>query len=118
MVRPEPIATILPRTLQMIANARSVRSMTTNDYRIAQLVAGIIEDTELTAPADAPETWNVKEAAKSYVQRVLDNGWTSSFDDTPVWELVRLLGGDPAYDPFEMHAKIAALIDEIDLFND
>lgn len=100
--------------------ARSVSGMTTtDDYRVAQLVAGIIEDTELTAPADAPETWNVKEATKLYVQATLDNGYLSSSDDTPVWDLVAELGHDRNdMDSLAVYHQIAALIDENDFFND
>lgn len=102
--------------LQREASSDSVTVMTTNeerDYRIAQLVAGIIEDTYETSSMANP-----KSLAKAYVQNTLDNGWISDHDDCPVWELVELLGYDPRnYDPFVVMAEIGPMIDECDLFN-
>lgn len=104
--------------LKREASSDSVSVMTTNenDFRIAQLVVGIIEDS--ADDANVLET-NAKDAAKVYVQAVLDNGWISSMDDTPVWELVDLLGYDPRnYDPFVVMAQVGPMIDECELFND
>lgn len=91
--------------------------MTTNDdsdYRIIQLTAGLIEDAaEMTSIAQ-PQS-----IAKAYVHGVLDNGWISSSDDSPVWELVELLGYDRnAMDALAVYHHIARLIDECDYFND
>lgn len=97
--------------------ARRVSPMTTNpdtEYRIIQLVAGIIEDSyEKSSIADP------KSLAKAYVRNVLDNGWISSMDDTPVWELIELLGYDrDDMDNLAVYHRIAELIEENDFFND
>lgn len=115
---PEPIATILPRTLRTIARARSVRAMTTNDdterdYELARRAALLIED-EADNGAENPV-----EAAKAYVTSVLDDGQDRipGVDDVPVWELVEMLGFTPQDDPFVIAQAIHELIDNTDLFN-
>lgn len=123
-MRPEPIAKILPHTLQTIARARSVRAMTTNaarDYRAAQLAALLIE---WAWEQPDGESWgDPQAAAKGYVQHVLDNGFTTPSQATTdpdrwVWELVEILGFGPDFDPFAAHVAISRVIDETDLFND
>jgi hypothetical protein len=102
--------------------------MTTNNdhadtqYEIARRAALLIEDqaiadeetSDIEVKGSTPQ-----DRVKLYVQATLDNGYISSMDDTPVWELVELLGFDrDNFDPFAAHEAIARAIDETDLFND
>lgn len=101
--------------LQTFADARTVRGMTTDaDYEIIRRIALFIEDEAIEHPGGNP-----KDKAKAYVRNTLDNGWISDMDDTPVWELVALLGHDRNdMDSLAVFTQIAALIEENDFFND
>lgn len=97
--------------------------MTTNhdadrDYEILRRVALLIEDE---VAVNAVPLERAKDVAKEYVRTTLDDGWISSADDVPVWELVELLGYDRTsddFDPFVVMEDIAARIDDCDFFND
>lgn len=94
--------------LQNARRAARVRSMTTPDDLIRDRVAALVEDQ-----ADNGEP-NPRQAAADYVENVLDNGWISSSDDTPVWELVEAMGFDRNdMDVFVVFALIDRLIHEI-----
>lgn len=87
---------------------------TDNENRIIELTAGIIEDTAI-GHEEEPD-FEAKAAAKRYVYSVLDNGWVSSSDDTPVWELVELLGHDRNdMDSLRVYHQLAALIDAVNV---
>lgn len=101
--------------LHVAPAARRLGGMTTDEeYEITRRIALLIEDE---AENDTDGT-DPKKLARDYVENVLDNGWISSGDDTPVWELVALLGYDrDDMDSLAVFHHLSQLIEENDFFN-
>lgn len=122
----ESLATILPRTLQTLSQARSVSAMTTTDDpydglndlpEATRLVGELISIFIDESPDD-----RVVEDTKELVHVILDNGYPPAgmminANERRVWDLVSVLGFAPDQ-PWEAEQAIFGQIDEYDLFND